>query len=126
MILNGTEIRKGLMVKSPWIDKILAGEKTWEIRGYTTETRGTIALIKSGSGLIYGLCDIVGVAGPLTKKQLMDGSNRHCIPKEHIENLVYEVLKYETVYAWVIENPRLFSRPVPYEHPLGAVRWVNL
>ena len=51
MVLNDFEVTKGLMIKSPWIDKILAGEKTWEIRGYTTETRGTIALIKSGSGL---------------------------------------------------------------------------
>ncbi len=26
----------GLLIKQPWIDKILCGEKTWEIRGTQT------------------------------------------------------------------------------------------
>jgi hypothetical protein len=41
---------KGLIVKSPWIELILEGKKTWEIRGSNTKIRGPIALIKSGSG----------------------------------------------------------------------------
>lgn len=39
------EIR-GLILKSPWIDLILDGRKTWEIRGSNTLVRGHIALIK--------------------------------------------------------------------------------
>jgi hypothetical protein len=50
---------KGLIIKSPWIDKILAGEKTWEIRGSNTKIRGKISLIKSGSGMILGKADLV-------------------------------------------------------------------
>lgn len=126
MILNNREITKGLMIRSPWIEKILEGEKTWEIRGYNTETRGTIALIRSGSGLICGLCDIIHVVGPLTRQELMDNNDRHCIPQDEIDHLVYEVLKYETVYAWVLENAVACNPPLPYNHPVGAVRWVNL
>jgi hypothetical protein len=48
----------GLVIKSPWIEKILAGETTWEIRGRNTKLRGRIALIKSRSGKIYGTCRI--------------------------------------------------------------------
>ncbi len=50
---------KGLIIKQPWIDLILDGEKPWEIRGRATTIRGTIALIKSGTGLVLGLVDVV-------------------------------------------------------------------
>ena len=50
---------KGLVIRSPWIDHILAGKKTWEMRTRATSTRGRIALIKAGSGLIYGTAELV-------------------------------------------------------------------
>ena len=43
---------KGLISKSPHVENILSGKKTWEIRGSNTRIRGEIALIKSGSGTI--------------------------------------------------------------------------
>jgi hypothetical protein len=56
----------GLVIRSPWVDMILAGEKTSEIRGKKTSIRGTIALIRGGSGLIVGTCELIDVVGPLT------------------------------------------------------------
>lgn len=32
----------GLIIKKQWLDKILAGEKTWELRGSNTKVRGRI------------------------------------------------------------------------------------
>jgi len=59
---------KGLLIKSPHIENILSGRKTWEIRGSTIkELNTTIALIKSGSGMVVGKCKIVAVHGPLTR-----------------------------------------------------------
>jgi len=49
---------KGLLINSPWIEMILEGKKTWEIRGANTKLRGPIALIKSGSGKVVGTCAI--------------------------------------------------------------------
>ena len=126
MLLSNKEITKGLMIRSPWIEKILEGQKTWEIRGYNTDIRGTIALIRSGSGLICGFADIVDVAGPLTRQELADNVDRHRIPEGEIDHLIYEVLKYETVYAWVVKNALALNPAVPYDHPVGAVRWVHL
>src|SRR5271169_2519874 len=40
----------GLLIRSPYIDWILVGAKTWEIRGSSTAKRGRIALIQSGPG----------------------------------------------------------------------------
>jgi hypothetical protein len=59
-------IGRGLLVKSPHIDRILARRKTWEIRGTRTSVRELIALIRIGSGQIVGTCEIVDVLGPLT------------------------------------------------------------
>ena len=41
-----TQSIRGLLTKQPWIGTILAGSKTWEIRGSSTEVRGPIALIQ--------------------------------------------------------------------------------
>ena len=43
-----------LTVKPKWLALILCGEKRWEIRQTNTAARGRIALLASGSSLIYG------------------------------------------------------------------------
>lgn len=50
---------KGLIIKSPWIELILEGKKTWEIRGSNTKIRGPIVLIKSGSKKAFGEVNII-------------------------------------------------------------------
>jgi hypothetical protein len=37
-----------------------------------------------------------------------------------------EEMPYEKTFAWVLANARRFRVPVPYEHPSGAVIWVQL
>lgn len=51
---------RGLVVKLPYIEQILEGIKIWEVRGTSTNIIGIIALIKSGSGKIFGTVDVVG------------------------------------------------------------------
>lgn len=113
---------RGLLIKRPWIDYILAGRKTWEIRGRKTDRRGRIALIRSGSGLIVGVCDLVDSKGPLSKEELLQNIDKHLIPVSEIER----GLRYEEPYAWVLENARALDPPIAYQHPPGAVIWVNL
>ena len=60
----------GLIIRSPYVDWILAGKKSWEIRGRYTHVRGNIALIRGGSGLIVGTSELVGVVGPLSLREL--------------------------------------------------------
>ena len=71
---------KGLILKEPWIDLILTGEKVWEIRGSNTKIRGTIALIKGGSGTVVGLCELKNVIGPLSIDKLRRSKPFHSIP----------------------------------------------
>jgi hypothetical protein len=111
---------KGLIIKSPWIELIFQGRKTWEIRGSNTSIRGQIALIKSASGLVLGKVDLID-SRRLTLGELQATEAMHCIPREQCT-----VAPYDKIHAWVVANPVLFKSPVPYVHPRGAVIWVNL
>ncbi len=111
---------KGLLVKSPWIDLILQGEKSWEIRGSNTKIRGRVGLIKSGSGMVVGTVNIVD-SQELTLSDYQQSSARHGVKNEDSLQL-----PYKKTYAWVLEAPVLYQTPVPYKHPMGAVIWVNL
>ncbi|MCG6537850.1 MAG: ASCH domain-containing protein [Syntrophales bacterium LBB04] len=113
---------KGLLVRSPWIEKILAGRKTWEIRGSNTNIRGRIGLIKSGSGLVVGTWDLVGVEGPLSLAELRRNESKHQIPLTDLRG----GLPYERTFAWVLRDAKPLGKPVPYEHLRGAIIWVKL
>jgi hypothetical protein len=112
-----------LIIKSPWVDLILSGEKTWEIRGNSTKKRGWIALIKSGSKKVIGICQIVDVIGPLTMDELLGSFGKHRMPTSEIRE---SGLPYPRTYAWVIRNPVELADPILYKHPMGAITWVTL
>ncbi|MCL5117031.1 MAG: hypothetical protein M1272_07775 [Firmicutes bacterium] len=111
---------KGLIIKEPWIDHILDDEKAWEIRGRGTKIRGTIALIKSGTGLVLGLVDVVDSL-ELTPDAFYQAEAQHRIP-----NPATRPLPYPRIYAWVLAHPKRLLVPQPYVHPQGAIIWVNL
>jgi hypothetical protein len=115
---------KGLVIQSPHIDEILVGNKSWEIRGSRTSVRGPIALIKSGSGLVVGACDLVGVEGPLSLAQLAASIAKHLIPLSAIPAVFHRY--HERPYAWVLDHASPLTAPIPYRHPMGAVIWVKL
>src|SRR5687768_13149950 len=100
--LNPTETSmpaQALIVKSPWIDLILDGQKTWELRGSRTKVRGQIGLIKSGSGLVFGTCNVVDCVGPFTVEQLVEHADKHQVPRERLD-----AIAYERTYAWVVAD----------------------
>lgn len=113
---------KGLVIESKWVDLILDGKKTWELRSSATSVRGIIALIKKGTGHIYGLAKISGVRGPLTERELLESQNRHQVPQGFWQP--FEDFKWR--FAWELEELVKLDKPVPYTHPNGAVIWVNL
>lgn len=109
---------KALIIKRPWIDYILDGNKTWEIRGNNTKIRGEIELIQSGSGLVVVKCKIVDCI-ELDLQTYQQSSYIHCIKNT-------DVLPYERTYAWVITDAIRYDTPRKYKRPNGAIIWVNL
>ncbi len=74
----------GLIIKPKWADLILTGQKTWEIRGSRTNKRGTIGIIKSGTGKVFGTVELTDCIRCTVRRFLAYG-DEHCIedPKQH-------------------------------------------
>lgn len=115
---DGRMLTRGILILQPYIDWILDGTKTWEIRGRVTKVREPIALIQSKSGLVVGTCDLVDCVGPLSLAEYKRNASKARVPPTG--------LPYPTTYAWVLKNARRLPKPVPYRHPSGAVIWVTL
>lgn len=111
---------KGLIIDEPWIGKILRGEKVWEMRTTAAAIRGRIALIRKGSGTVVGTANLIDSIGPLDAIACRAHRDKHGIPSAQDEAL----LRWN--HAWVLEDARPLVHPVPYDHPNGAVIWVNL
>lgn len=110
---------KGLIIKPHWADLILSGKKTWEIRGSRTHLRGRIAIIKSGTGKVYGTVELTDCI-PCSIGRFKTYKDKHCIEDSNV------AFRYNQAWAWVVKNPIIYPEPIPYKHPQGAVIWVNL
>jgi hypothetical protein len=112
---------RALLIAGQYVDKILAGTKTWEIRGSRTNVREKICLVRSGSREIAGVCDLTDCIGPLTREQFRANARKAGL-NESEARLGY----YKKTFAWVLSNPRELKKAIPYKHPIGAVIWVKL
>ena len=115
-------VTKGLIIDTSHIDRILAGEKTWEMRSTATKQRGRIALIRKRSGTIVGTVNLVDSVGPLTREQMLKNFTKHCVCEDRIQNGLVD----KWPYAWVMNDAVGLNSPLPYRHPLGAVMWITL
>lgn len=115
-------VTKALIIDRPWIDLILSGAKTWEMRGTGASHRGWFGLIRKGSGQVVGVARLTGSGGPLSIEEMVASIDRHHIPEHMIRSRA--VAKWTT--PWHLADARPLPRPVPYRHPYGAVTWVNL
>lgn len=114
-------ITHGLIIDQPWIDYILQGNKTWELRSSSCSRTGPIALIRKGSKTIVGLAQITGSEGPFTKPELIRHFADHCVPADRISQDDYKWL-----HAWKLEQVLSLDVAIPYVHKNGAVIWVEL
>lgn len=108
-----------LIIKKKFLDKIIRGEKTWEIRGSQTLKRGLIGLIESGSGKVVATCEVINCHGPFTIEELKKYND-----KTQIENEFN--IKYKKIYAWELGNIKKLDNPIHYKHPQGAIIWVKV
>ena len=108
-----------LVVKKQWLDKILSGEKDWEIRSSNTSRRGWIHFAESrAGGRLLGRAQLVD-SFELIKKEFTAQKIHHCVPR-------LSEVRYKRMFAWVLENAERFEKPFEYEHTPGAVIWVRV
>lgn len=115
-------VNRALIIASPYIERILSGAKTWEMRSTATKLRGRIGLVRKGSGLVVATANLVDSIGPLSQDQMLTQTDRHRIESERILSGAVDKWKF----AWVLNGVQVLHKPVPYAHPAGAVIWVAL
>jgi hypothetical protein len=113
---------RGLLIREPWISKILAGIKTLEMRPMATRIRGEVALIRGGSGLVVGTANLIDSLPPLKPDNYMGYVDRHSVPPE----MLSEVITRRWFHPWVLADVHRLATPVPYKHGSGPVTFVIL
>ena len=120
--MNSEIPTRALVIASPHIDRILEGEKTWEMRSKNCRVSGPIGLIKKGGGKVVGMADITDVVGPLSTAEMLANQDKHRITPQRLADP--SVANWNR--AWVLSNVKALGNPVPYVHPNGAQSWIVL
>jgi hypothetical protein len=108
-----------LSLRQPWASLIIYGFKTVEIRGWTTDYRGTLFIHASKTldenamlrfkfddmitGCLIGTVELIGVE-PLTPHMWMESATQHLGLGPYSPGL----------YAWRLSDPKPLPEPVPY------------
>ena len=115
-----SDLRVALLVKPIFVDLMLDGKKTWEVRTKITYKRGRIHLAKVGTGQLSGsVCIVDCISVPVAHLP------RHC-DKHCIDDPLLMFAGHSRVFAWVLEAPDTFTATYSFQHPRGAVSWVRL
>ena len=101
-------------VKREWWGKMLAGEKTMEIRKSAPQSKDgrtftwpfTVLVYVSGTGTIRGKFTCPGWVKTNLLEMLVDQS---CVPLENLRAYA----KGGSLYGWMIQNAEKFDIPVP-------------
>lgn len=107
-----------LVVQTPWIDLILDGKKTLEVRGRACRKPigKRIYLSRSGSGAVIGSVVFLGSA-PLTDPEAWNAARPdHLVPQA--------TPSYgAATHGWRLGTPERFAHEVPYRVRCGAIVW---
>lgn len=109
-------MKRALIVRKEFLDLIFDGGKYWEQRSSKTNIRGFIGLIEAGSGLIMGYVELTDSLPAITP------DSKYYIAHK-VKNA--ELLK-KWKYPWVVFGAKRYDKPIPYNHPKGAVIWVDI
>jgi hypothetical protein len=117
------EIDRALIIKTPHIDNILSGKKTWEMRSAPTKQRGPIGLIQKGEpGKIIGVVEIIESIGKISDDNMLANQSKHLMTAERLNDP--DASKYR--FAWVLKNVKRLKQPISFKQKSGSVIWVSL
>jgi ASCH domain len=113
----GEQLKKALSIRQPYIGWILEGEKTIELRTWTTAYRGPLILHASQradpgyTGPPEDLGAILGVVD-LSEVRPMQWEDEKGAKSSFTPGC----------YAWIVKNPRRLRRSIPYLGKLGLFK----
>ena len=108
-----------MVIEKEWLDKIVAGEKTWELRSRPHKRVVRGALCEKG-GPIVATCTI-GQSIELSRENFAANFDKHRVPSEELDGF----FKGRQIHAWPLSDVRRIEPPIQYQHP-GGGSWVKL
>lgn len=109
---------EGLIVKQPFADLIINGDKTWELRSRSApkqKINKEILLLSSGFAL--GKIKITKCF-EASKKELMMNSEKH-------QSSIDDSTENYYSHVWEIDLIKKFQTPKKYNHLMGARVWIK-
>lgn len=103
---------RGLVIMEEPLNKILQGRKTMELRSKHNRQLGLIALIRKGSGKIYGVAEIVESIGPMSFDEFRAHAHEHAVEPERLR----EIFEMGWNHGWRLRNVVPLKSPVSYIH----------
>lgn len=113
--------QRALIVRAPYAGYIVDGLKTMEMRSRHTNIGGRIAIAEQGAGLLIGEANLV--VSVEFKPENLKNTYRQSLHK--IEKKDWNLLD-KWHFAWFMASATRYDKPIPYNHPQGAVTWVRL
>ena len=124
---------RALLIQARWLEPIFSGNKTWEVRGKNLHVRGRACLANGGylvGEVEFTAAHPIGARDEGNTLVAVPGHEHHFIGLRHNQDKTcvedVTIFTYSRLFAWVMENPRRYSQPIPYCHPLGAIQFVDL
>jgi predicted transcriptional regulator len=114
--------KSGIIVQGEWLELLLNGQKTWELRTMKTNKRERVALAQSGTSLLLGDVTITGCI-ELDDVLVRANIHKHGVPLHRLAEYVRDDKK---IFAWQIALPRRYKTPVPYKKDQGQMTWIDL
>ena len=116
-----------LLIRPEWLDKIISGEKTIEIRGTSCKSKinKTIGLAYCGPSvnkqeerIIIGTAKISGYKQYNNIEEYNSDIKKHCF--------YHEILPYKKTFGWIFEDIKKLDYKKTFEYKKGAVIWILL
>ena len=114
--------RKGLIIESYHLEKVLYGSGSWEMRSRMSHKNEPIALINSGMNHIVGVANLIAVNGTVDYALRKNDVHLHRITDECIEARRFD--KWDVI--WTLDQVQRLHTPIPIYQTDEAETWVSL
>jgi predicted transcriptional regulator len=104
-----------LKIDDKWVNMILSGNKTWEIRRANIKIREKIALGNTKTKRVVGNATIVDSV-EMTVEELKNHNDKHQA-NDFLDNYARG---RQTLFAWVLDDVKVEAKPKPYSYSTGS------
>jgi predicted transcriptional regulator len=112
--MQPSEIRC-LKIDEKWVNLILTGRKSWELRRRNTKIREQIALGNKEIKRVVGYAKIVD-----SVEKTLEDLKKHNDKHQANDFIDTYANGRETLFAWVLEDIKVESNPTPYSYSAGS------